>query len=283
MQQNPQTDNGIKSMINAYAVKNTVLSLPLQAHKMCYSAFNTVLKFQTTWKNKAWITDLIILFKFDLNVFAGAGLCVPVRLLQLCNLISLYVNKHGGSLIPFVYIQPVRASDSAEHSSNQSRRYTTQYLAFAGQMQHIRPESRHLRIVFGQCKPKTTNLTSSTQTTRMHANAPSISSFARSLFGLEMSNPATNVFFTCSSNLLMMAWTHSTGLCAAMLRRMRAPLCLLSITFAIPIPAPELPRAQQIPPKPLRKIIKEENRGGGGGRRGVWFSFSLQAYSTTPP
>lgn len=104
-----------------------------------------------------------------------------------------------------------------------------------------------------------------------------------SFFGLEMSNLPTDVFFTCSSNRLMMAWTHSTGLCAAMLRRMRAPLCLLSITFAIPIPALDSPRERQIPPKPLRKITKEENRGGGGGRRGVWFSFSLQAYSTTPP
>ncbi len=75
-------------------------------------------------------------------------------------------------------------------------------------------------------------------------------------YGLEMSNLPTDVFFTCSSNRLMMAWTHSTGLCAAMLRRMRAPLCLLSITFAIPIPALDSPR--------VRQIIKEENKGGGG-------------------
>jgi len=178
----------------------------------------------------------------------------------------------------------VRARDPAEHSSNQSRPYYPIF-GFCCQMQHIRPESRHSRIVFGQCKPKTSNLTSSTQTTRNAYACIGTKHFFICMLSVCPRNvkSPSNVFFTCSSNLLMMAWTHSTGLCAAMLRRMRAPLCLLSITFAIPIPAPDSPCAHQIPPKPLRKIIKEENRGGGGGRRGVWFSFSLQAYSTTPP
>lgn len=172
----------------------------------------------------------------------------------------------------------MRPSDSAEHSSNQSRPHCPIF-GFCWQKQHIRPESRHARIVFGQCKdqnhqPRIFNINT--------AYACKCIVCMLAFFGLEMSNPPTSVFFTCSSNRLMMAWTHSTGLCAAMLRRMRSPLCLLSITSAIPIPAPDSPRMRQIPPKPLRKIIKEENRGGGG-RRGVWFSFSLQAYSTTPP
>lgn len=176
----------------------------------------------------------------------------------------------------------MRASGSAEHSSNQSRPQSTTFAFCCPNATHqasiktctycIWPvqAQNHQAHIFNTNNANARICTLAFR--RLHARFLALK--------CQMSN---SVFFTCSSNLLMMAWTHSTGLCAAMLRRMRAPLCLLSITFAIPIPAPESSRVHQIPPKQLRKIIKEENGEGGGGRRGVWFSFSLQAYSTTPP
>lgn len=96
--------------------------------------------------------------------------------------------------------------------------------------------------------------------------------------------PELGVLFTCSSNLLMMAWTHSTGLCAAMLRRMRAPQCLLSITFAIPIYAPESPPTHRIPPKQLRikcwrRTAEEVKEVEGGGGSGLVFHFKLTPQS----
>lgn len=154
-------------------------------------------------------------------------------------------------------------------------------------MQHARPKQDHPRIPFDHRMPKSANPfifninNARARTCAQHFAVCTLAFSPRDVNDRQRP-PELGVFLTCSSNLLMMAWTHSTGLCAAMLRRMRAPQCLLSITFAIAISAPDSP-----PYAPnTSKTAPENNAGGGeggGGRRGVWFSFSLQAHSTTPP
>lgn len=79
--------------------------------------------------------------------------------------------------------------------------------------------------------------------------------------------------FTCSSNRLITAWTHSTGLCAAMVRRM----------LTAGAPPPGSPKSEP------RRLIQRANQATT--RRNLTakkhkqqgLAFSLRVYSTVPP
>lgn len=145
-------------------------------------------------------------------------------------------------------------------------------------MQPVRPQPQHARIVSDHRKPKPTkpsifHINNARVRTQTEHYAVCVLAFSPRNVKAHHRLPSLDVFFTCSSNLLMMAWTHSTGLCAAMLRRMREPQPLLSITFAILISVPGSPPMHLIPPKALQKIIQVEKCGGGGGGSGLVLHF----------